>query len=182
VTTRIGVISDTHGWIRPQAIDALKGVDLILHAGDIGKPDVIAALKTLAPTRLVRGNNDRGRWAADLPERISMRIGGARILMLHDRKTLDFDPAQRGYQVVIAGHSHQPSITRISGVLYMNPGSAGPQRFRLPISVARLTVRGRQVRAKLRLLEIHHSGNAPTTKTQARTVRSTVGRKRGGLR
>lgn len=146
----IGVIADTHGLLRPQALAALRGVTRIIHAGDIGGPEILAGLGEIAPVIAVRGNNDVGAWATALPPTATVEIGGARIYVLHDRKLLDVDPVAAGYAAVIAGHSHQPLLERRNGVLHLNPGAAGPRRFRLPVSVAVLRVHaGGQVDAEL---------------------------------
>jgi hypothetical protein len=145
----LGVISDTHGLMRPEAITALAGVEMIIHAGDIGTPEVLDALHAIAPVVAVRGNNDKGEWAHALPETEVVEVGGVVLYVLHDVKTLDLDPAAAGFHAVISGHSHQPTITTRQGILYMNPGSAGPRRFKLPISVARLIVRGDTLDAQL---------------------------------
>jgi hypothetical protein len=150
----VGVISDTHGLLRPEAVTALAGVERIVHAGDIGSPDVIAALERIAPVCAVRGNNDRERWAADIPETEVVEVGGVSLYVLHDLHELDLDPRAAGFAAVIAGHSHQPNLTERDGVLYLNPGSAGPRRFKLPISLARLTITGARLDAKLVTLEI----------------------------
>jgi putative phosphoesterase len=128
---------------------ALRGVDTIVHAGDIGGPDVLTALARVAPVIAVRGNNDRGTWARAVPTCATVEIGGARLYVLHDRNELQFDPEQAGFAAVIAGHSHRPSIERRGAVLFVNPGSAGPRRFTLPISTARLRVAGGRVRGRL---------------------------------
>jgi uncharacterized protein len=130
----VGVISDTHGLMRPEALAALRGVELIIHAGDIGGPEVLAALRALAPVVAVRGNNDVGPWAAALPEHVDFDVAGRRVHLVHD--VADARPA--GADVVIAGHSHQPRNERVGGALYFNPGSAGPRRFKLPIALGRL--------------------------------------------
>jgi putative phosphoesterase len=150
----VGVISDTHGLLRPEAVAALAGVERIVHAGDIGHPDVLTALERIAPVSAVRGNNDRDAWAADIPETEVVEIGGVSLYVLHDLHELDLDPRTAGFAAVIAGHSHQPRQEERDGVLYLNPGSAGPRRFKLPISLARLTVSGPRVRAELVTLEI----------------------------
>jgi uncharacterized protein len=137
---RIGVISDTHGLVRPQALRALAGADLIVHAGDVGAPEVLDALRAVAPVVAVRGNNDRGEWAAALAETEVVERDGRSLYVLHDLKELDLDPRVAGFDAVIAGHSHQPRIERRDGVLYLNPGSAGPRRFRLPIAIAWLAI------------------------------------------
>ena len=144
----VGVISDTHGLLRPEVLVAFKGVDLILHAGDIGGPEVLDGLRTLAPTVAVRGNNDRGDWASNVPEVERTQVGNVSIYMLHDVKTLD-KRLVSGFDVVISGHSHQPRIERRDGILFVNPGSAGPRRFKLPISIAKLVVAESTVTAEL---------------------------------
>lgn len=138
----IGVISDTHGLLRPWAIEALAGVDLILHAGDVGPSDVLDRLRLVAPTIAVRGNVDTSPWGRTLPETEVVEVAGRTIYMLHDRGTLDLDPRAAGFAAVVFGHSHRPEATERHGVLYLNPGSAGPRRFSLPISLARLVVTG----------------------------------------
>jgi hypothetical protein len=146
---RIGVISDTHGLLRPEAADALRGCELVIHAGDIGTPDVIDALRGVAPVVAVRGNNDRGAWARRIPRSLRIPIGETSIYVLHDVKELVFDPRKKGIRVVVSGHSHRPVAENRDGVLYLNPGSAGPRRFNLPVSVARLEISGGEVRARL---------------------------------
>jgi uncharacterized protein len=137
----VGLISDTHGLLRPEALRALEGSDLIIHAGDVGKPEILDALRKLAPVVAVRGNIDQGEWASALPLAASAATGSAAIYILHDLQQLDLDPAASGFQVVVSGHSHKPSRTERGGVLYVNPGSAGPRRFNLPVTVARLDLR-----------------------------------------
>lgn len=137
----IGLISDTHGLLRPEALRALDGSDLIIHAGDVGKPEILAALNLLAPVVAVRGNIDQDAWASALPLTASATTGSGAIYVLHDIQQLDLDPAHSGFQVVVSGHSHKPSRTERGGVLYLNPGSAGPRRFKLPVTVARLDLR-----------------------------------------
>jgi putative phosphoesterase len=139
---RIGLISDTHGLLRPQARAALHGCRHIVHAGDIGAPEILQALAELAPLTAVRGNNDRGAWAASLPETAMLPLGPTTLYVLHDLKQLAIDPAAAGIGVVVAGHSHKPQIAERDGVLYINPGSAGPRRFKLPISLAELLIDG----------------------------------------
>jgi putative phosphoesterase len=136
----IGVISDTHGLLRPEAVKALEGVELIIHAGDIGAPKVLTGLERLAPVHAVRGNTDRGDWAADLPHTRVVEVGGVLLYVLHELFTLDLDPAAAGFAAVIYGHSHSPHMERKDGVLYLNPGSAGPRRFTLPVSLALVRV------------------------------------------
>ena len=145
----IGVISDTHGLLRPEAVEALHGVEMILHAGDVGNPEVLDALQGIAPVVAVRGNNDKGAWAEELPAWEVAEVGLVFIYMIHDVKEIDLSPAAAGFQVVVSGHSHKPSVEERKGVLYVNPGSAGPRRFKLPVSVARLTVSGETVSAEV---------------------------------
>lgn len=145
----LGIISDTHGLMRSEAINALEGVEMIIHAGDIGTPDVLAALRAIAPVVAVRGNNDKGEWAHALPESEVVEVGDIALYVLHDVKALDLDPVAAGFQAVISGHSHQPAIANRQGVLFLNPGSAGPRRFKLPISVARLIIHGDTLDAQL---------------------------------
>lgn len=146
---RIGVISDTHGLLRPEALAALQGCERIIHAGDIGKPEVLDGLRALAPLDAIRGNVDSGDWAVAIPERLDLQIGGLRIHVIHDVKTMAIDPVAERVDVVIAGHSHQPKLEEIDAVLYLNPGSAGRRRFRLPISLALLDIEDGQPRAQL---------------------------------
>jgi putative phosphoesterase len=138
----VGVISDTHGLLRPEASAALKGSDLIIHAGDVGRPDIIDRLRALAPTYAVRGNIDTQAWASKRPATEVVEVGPLLLWLLHDIADLDLDPVAAGFAAVIFGHSHKPSIEMRAGVLYLNPGSAGPRRFRLPVTVARLRVSG----------------------------------------
>ena len=135
---RIGVISDTHGLLRPEAVRQLATVDHIIHAGDIGSPEVIRELEKIAPVVAIRGNNDKGEWASDIPDDAVVTLGNRRIYVLHNVNDLDCDPAAVGFDIVISGHSHRPSAKIKDGVLYLNPGSAGPRRFTLPIAVAML--------------------------------------------
>lgn len=151
--TIVGVIADTHGLVRPQAMDALVGSDLIVHAGDVGSPDVLAALAEIAPVTPVRGNVDRAPWAGALPETAAVAAGAVWLYVLHDIKELDLDPTGV-FAAVIAGHSHRPAMEEREGVLYFNPGSAGPRRFKLPVCVGRLTVRGTRVTGELIELSI----------------------------
>ena len=137
---RVGVISDTHGLLRPSALAALWGCAPIIHAGDVGDPGIVAALEEIAPLFIVRGNVDRADWARRLPPNVSVEIDGRLIYVLHDIAELDFDPAAAGFHAVVYGHSHRPSAEHKSGVLYLNPGSAGPRRFDLPVTLARLTL------------------------------------------
>src|SRR5262249_11375353 len=153
VSMKIGVIADTHGLMRPEALHALRGSDLILHAGDIGKPTVIEALQTVASVVAVRGNNDNGAWADSFAGSEVVKAKSMLIYMLHDLGELDLDPGAKNIGVVVSGHSHIPFVETRRGVLYLNPGSAGPRRFRLPISVARLTVAGDRAHAELVYLD-----------------------------
>ncbi len=146
---RIGLISDTHGLLRPEAVAALQGCDQIIHAGDIGKPQVLDGLRAIAPLEAIRGNIDTADWAQVLPERLDLRIEGLTLHVLHDLKQLDIDPLAAGVDVVIAGHSHKPKVERRDGVLYVNPGSAGPRRFSLPISLALLELNDDQAQVEL---------------------------------
>lgn len=146
---RIGLIADTHGLLRPEALAALRGCTQIIHAGDVGKPAVLDGLRAIAPLAAIRGNVDHGDWALALPERLDLRIAELTLHVLHDLKQLDRDPVAAGIGVVIAGHSHQPKVERRDGVLYVNPGSAGPRRFSLPISLAVLELDGGQAQVEL---------------------------------
>jgi putative phosphoesterase len=148
-TVRVGVISDTHGLLRPEALAALRGSALILHAGDVGAPEVVEQLGALAPTVAVRGNNDTARWAKRLPETQVVEVGPVRFYLLHQLAELDLDPAAAGLAAVVTGHSHRPSIAVRDGVLYLNPGSAGPRRFKLPVCVARVAVAGGRLRPEI---------------------------------
>jgi len=134
----VGLISDTHGLLRPAAVRALAGSDLIIHAGDVGTPEILDALRALAPVVAVRGNIDTGPWASVLPATAVAEARGKLIYVLHDLNKLDLDPAAAGFGVVVSGHSHQPTSTERGGVLFVNPGSAGRRRFKLPVTVARL--------------------------------------------
>jgi uncharacterized protein len=150
----IGVISDTHGLLRPEATAALRGSDLIVHAGDVGRPEVLAELGALAPTRAVRGNIDTAAWAQTLLARDIVAVGPCRLLVLHDIADLDLDPAAAGLAAVIFGHSHKPLIEMRKAVLFLNPGSAGPRRFKLPVTVARLRVAGARLDPEIVELEV----------------------------
>ena len=148
----VGVISDTHGLLREEAVEALAGVSLIVHAGDVGSPEVLRALGEIAGVEAVRGNVDSDAWARKLPLTLTVTVGQARIFVLHDIAQLDFDPAARGYAAVISGHSHKAREEVRGGVLYLNPGSAGPRRFRLPVTLARVEVEGAVLRSELVVL------------------------------
>ena len=151
---RIGLIADTHGLLRSEAAEALRGMDRIVHAGDICDPRILEALARIAPVTAVRGNNDHGPWAAQLPLTATLTVGTVRVLVLHDLAKLDVDPSALGIRVVVTGHSHRARIETRDGVLYVNPGSAGPRRFRLPISVGLLSIDGSDVRAQLQQITV----------------------------
>jgi uncharacterized protein len=136
----IGLISDTHGLLRREAVEALEGSEMIIHAGDVGNPEVLEALRKIAPVVAVRGNVDTEPWATALPETALAEAGAAMIYVLHDVNALDLNPAASGFQIVVSGHSHKPGKTERDGVLYINPGSAGPRRFQLPVTVAHLNL------------------------------------------
>ena len=150
----IGVISDTHGLLRPQAIEALRGCAMIIHAGDVGNAEVIARLRDLAPTFAVRGNIDTGKWAGTLPMTELVEVRELRFFVLHQIAQLDLDPAAAGIAAVVFGHTHRPSTENRRGVLFLNPGSAGPRRFKLPVSVARVQVSGTHVRPEIVELQV----------------------------
>jgi len=152
--TRVGLISDTHGLMRPEALAALTGVSHIVHAGDIGSAEILEQLRTIAPVTAVRGNNDREAWAKAIAEHEVVEIAAKSIYVLHDLHELDLDPAAAGFAVVVTGHSHKPVISTKDAVLYVNPGSAGPRRFKLPISVALLEIDGAAIRAEIRELSL----------------------------
>ncbi len=145
--TRVGVISDTHGLLRPEAVEALRGSDFIVHAGDVGSADVLPVLRGLAPVTAARGNVDTGAWAHALPLTAELEVEGVSVLVYHGH--LGFEANTRDYQAVVSGHSHRPGIETRADVLYLNPGSAGRKRFRLPVSLARLTIDGHKVTAEL---------------------------------
>ena len=145
----VGVISDTHGLLRPEALAALRGSDYIVHAGDVGDPEIVDTLARIAPVTAVRGNVDRGAWAEKIPETNVLEIEGLDIYVLHDLNQLDLKPEAAGFAAVISGHSHMPKQETKNGVLYFNPGSAGPRRFKLPVSVGRLLVEAGKVRGEI---------------------------------
>jgi putative phosphoesterase len=151
---RIGLISDTHGLLRPEATAFLAGSDHIVHAGDVGDATILDALAAVAPITAVRGNVDTDAWARRLPHTARVTIGGITIYVLHDLGTLDVDPPAHGIHVVVSGHSHKPSVTERDGVLYVNPGSAGPRRFRLPIAAGELVIEGDAASARIQDLTI----------------------------
>ena len=162
---RIGLISDTHGLLRPEAVEALRGCAAIVHAGDIGKPEVLEALRALAPVTAVRGNNDTGPWARALPHVAKLEAAGVRILVIHDVHELDAARAGNEADVVVAGHSHKPRVEQAGATLFVNPGSAGPRRFTLPVSVAWLDVAGGKATATLVPLALA----TPPSRTPGRT-------------
>jgi putative phosphoesterase len=145
----ISVVSDTHGLLRPEALKALGGSQLIIHAGDVGSPEILEELSAIAPLTVVRGNIDNGAWALRLPETDVLEVGGVSIYVLHDLAQLDLKPKAAGFAAVVSGHSHVPKQETRDGVLYLNPGSAGPRRFKLPVSLGRLIVEHRKVRGEL---------------------------------
>jgi len=146
---RVGVISDTHGLLRPEAVDALAGADLIIHGGDIGGPEILDRLRAIAPVVAVRGNNDHGPWADALAETEIVVAAGARVYVIHDVKQIDVEPRAAGLAAVVAGHSHRPRCEERDGVLWFNPGSAGPRRFSLPIAVGILHAKGGRIRGEI---------------------------------
>jgi hypothetical protein len=156
---RIGVISDTHGLLRPEAVDALKGVDHIIHAGDIGSQRVLEELLKIAPLDAVWGNVDEGRWVRTIPRDKILKLGPLRLYVIHDLDDMEVNPNEEGFAAVIFGHSHEPENDMRNGVLFFNPGSAGPRRFHLPVALGFLTIQGRSVSGEIRDLQIaHHQG------------------------
>jgi putative phosphoesterase len=153
IPRKIGLISDTHGLLREEALQALRGSDLIIHAGDVGDPDMLEALRKIAPVVAVRGNVDTAEWAKSLPETAVVEAGEMNIFVLHDANTLDLDPRAAGFQIVVSGHSHKFGQSERKGVTFLNPGSAGPRRFNLPITVARLDLGVRPWRVEFLDLE-----------------------------
>ena len=164
----VGIISDTHGLLRPEALAALRGCDAIVHAGDVGKPAVLEQLRQLAPVTAIRGNVDT--WASDLPETAQLTIDGVRLYVIHNVTELAVDPRAAGYDAVISGHSHVPKAEHVNGVLYLNPGSAGPRRFKLPIAVAKLHIGDGGLEAEL--IELTPRGTREPRAASARTRRS----------
>ena len=149
---RVGLISDTHGLLRPQALNYLRGCNVIVHAGDIGEQSILAALATIAPVTAVRGNMDLEGWTRSLPHSATLIVGEVLLYVVHDLEQIDIEPVRAGVRVVISGHTHAPALERRHGVQYVNPGSAGPRRLRLPIAVGELLIRGREVVAHTKLL------------------------------
>jgi uncharacterized protein len=154
VSITVGVISDTHGLLRPQAVDALRGSTMIVHAGDVGDPGILRDLREIAPTVAVRGNVDRGDWARALPLTRTVEAGTLRLYVLHDVAALDVDAKANGFAAVISGHSHRPAAEVRDGVLFLNPGAAGPRRFTLPLTVARLRVDGDRLEHEIVTLDV----------------------------
>jgi uncharacterized protein len=152
--TIIGVISDTHSLLRPESIKLLYDVDLIVHAGDIGSVSVLDELSQIAPITAVRGNIDKGLWANSLPENEVLEVDGQHLYVLHNLADLDLDPVTAGFQVVISGHSHMPKMEKKDDVIYFNPGSAGPRRFKLPISLGRLVIEGSNIRGEIHEIQL----------------------------
>ena len=165
---RVGLISDTHGLLRPEALDAMRGSDVIVHAGDIGDAGILDALGRIAPVIAVRGNNDVGSWASGIRESETFDAAGVMIHVVHDLAGIGIDPAASGMSVVVSGHSHRPSQARRDGVLYINPGSAGPRRFSLPVAAGRLTIRDGTVEPEL--IELRLSAAPHALKSHARAV------------
>jgi hypothetical protein len=156
---RLGIISDTHGLLRPEAAAFLEGCDRILHGGDIGHAEVLTRLSAIAPVTAIRGNNDKGAWAQAIPETACFEFGAIHVYAIHDLSQLDIDPLAAGIQMVVSGHSHKPLIEKRNGVVFVNPGSAGPRRFKLPISAAEIVIEGAAVSS--RLVDLEHLGYRP---------------------
>jgi len=150
----VGVVSDTHGLLRPEALEILRGSNYIIHAGDVGSPEILDQLAAIAPLTAIRGNIDTSAWASKLPETEVLEVGGISIYILHDLAKLDLNPKAAGFAAVICGHSHAPKQETRDGVLYFNPGSAGPRRFKLPVSIGKLTIENGSVRGEVILLQI----------------------------
>lgn len=163
----VGLISDTHGLLRPEAEAALAGVDHIIHAGDIGAPDILTRLARIAPVSAIRGNNDESaEWAQHLPDTLECLFGACKVYVIHSDKDLSFDPADAAVRVVVSGHSHKPQVQHRGSVLFINPGSAGPRRFSLPVSVALLTVTDADTEAEIVLLDIPRRASRSPSETQ----------------
>jgi putative phosphoesterase len=145
---RVGLVSDTHGLLRPEAKRFASDCDYLIHGGDIGSPEILDELAAMAPLTVVKGNNDVAAWAAHLPESEIIRVGGVFVYVIHDIANLTTEPRSEGVRVIVSGHSHKPSVAERDGILYVNPGSCGPRRFRLPVSVGELLVHGTEVRAR----------------------------------
>ena len=153
-TGRVGLISDTHGLVRPQALAALKGSELIIHAGDIGKPEVLMSLHKIAPVIAIRGNNDRDTWAKKLPDVLNLQINQLKIHVIHNVNELEANPITEGFRAIVSGHSHKPGMVTQEGILFINPGSAGPRRFKLPVAVGKLQIASGNVTAEIIELKI----------------------------
>ena len=151
---RVGLISDTHGLVRPQALAALKGSELIIHAGDIGKPEVLMSLHKIAPVIAIRGNNDRDAWAKKIPDVLNLQINQLKIHVIHNVNELEADPITEGFRAIVSGHSHKPGLVERDGILFINPGSAGPRRFKLPVTVGTLLLVRGTVRGKIVNLDV----------------------------
>ena len=149
---RIGIIADTHGLLRPEAEERLAGVSYIIHAGDIGSPEIVPRLRAIAPTTAIKGNIDTQEWANAFPEHEALVLAGRSIYVLHDIGDLDFDPAKRGITLVISGHSHRPTVETVNGVLFLNPGSAGRRRFKLPVTLATIELVEYAIRPEIHVL------------------------------
>jgi putative phosphoesterase len=151
---RVGVISDTHGLMRPEALAALKDSELIIHAGDIGRAEVLDALNRIAPVLVIRGNNDRAPWAKGIADVLNLQVNGFKLQVIHNVNEIEDDPMEGKISVVISGHSHQPSVVKRDEILFVNPGSAGPRRFKLPVSVGRINLAKKHLRAAIVELKI----------------------------
>ena len=151
---RIGLVSDTHGLVRPEALAALRGSEVIIHAGDIGKPEVLDSFSSIAPVIAIKGNNDRDLWAKKIPDVLHLKINGIKIQVIHNVNELEADPSHDGFRAIVSGHSHKPGLVTRDGILFINPGSAGPRRFRLPIAIGKLWIEQGKVEAKIIEIEI----------------------------
>jgi putative phosphoesterase len=170
----VGIISDTHGLLRPEALEALRGSDLILHAGDIGAPEVLERLREIADLVAIKGNNDRDAWASVVPDTAHVEIEEVNICVIHNINDLDFNPAAAGYRIVVSGHSHMPSVSEKNGVMYLNPGSAGPRRFKLPIAVARLNIDGKSAGAEIIAINVDAAPKKSLTSRKPRHIKNSA--------
>jgi hypothetical protein len=170
----IGVISDTHGLLRPEALEALRGADLILHAGDIGAPEVLDSLRSIADVAAIKGNNDRAAWARGIAETATLNVESVDIYIIHNVHDLDFNPSVAGFRVVVSGHSHIPSVAEKNGVMYLNPGSAGPRRFKLPIAVARLKIEGKSIAAEIITIDVDAAAKKSLTSRKTRHIKNSA--------